>query len=143
MKSPLSSGGAGPMVGGRIGGKWGPRRGSWGFGPGLEARPNQETGGGAQMFLPAERWEVRIGPGNTMSRTMRSVLRRGMAGFLLVPVWRAQRSAGDGRPGGRGRAHPAVSGDHKLPPMGYGRATIPSKTAKNRFATLPDPSHPW
>ena len=119
------------MVGGRIGGKWGLRRGSWGFGPGLEASPNQEAGGGARMFLPAERWEVRIGPGNTISWTMRSVLRRGMAGFLLVPVWRAQRSAGDGRPGERGRAHPAIPGGRKLPPMGYGRATIPPKTAKN------------
>ena len=119
-------------VGPRIGGKWGPRLGSWGAGPGLEAGPIHEAGSEVRRILSVERWEVRIGPGNTMSWTMRSVLRRGMAGLLLVPVWRAQRSAGDGRPGERGRAHPAIPGDQKLPPMGYGRATIPPKTAKNR-----------
>ena len=86
-------------VGPRIGGKWGPRLGSWGAGPGLEAGPIHEAGNEVRRILSVERWEVRIGPGNTMSWTLRSVLRRGMAGLLLVPVWRAQRSAGDGRPG--------------------------------------------
>ena len=106
----------------RIGGKGGPKLGSRMTEPDLAAGPIHDAGSAARGILSAERWED-VGPAGKhpiLDHAERAADANGRA--PIGSGLESQRSAGDRRQSGRGRAHPAITLGHKLSQVGYGSA---------------------